>query len=201
MNLQTTYDLIDTLIPDNFAGIITAATLRQNLKQIALQLYTDSNSITGWSPVITPVADGSRIVLKITDWAGGQGPKPAVTGQFLKTGGYAIDAATATDIRGSAGAAGANGPGTITRITAPDDGQPPVRYWLVATLPAPTGGTYDFLELQAVLKPWVHGATADGQIRLYCANRESFYSEYTRAYRPVCPWKPIDSRTIPPRSG
>ncbi len=54
---------------------------------------------TGWTPVISNVTDGSRIVQKVTDWFGGQGVKPAIN-QYLTATGFSNNIALAVDIRG-----------------------------------------------------------------------------------------------------
>lgn len=61
----------------------------------------------GWSPILALVADGSRIVVQISDWAGGQGTKPA-TGSYIGPSGLVPDIASAVDIRGPQGV-----PGTV----------------------------------------------------------------------------------------
>ena len=53
----------------------------------------------GWSPAFAIVSDGSRRVLQIVDWVGGEGTKPA-TGGFIGSTGIVGTAAQAIDIRG-----------------------------------------------------------------------------------------------------
>ena len=81
----------------------------------------------GWAPVVAVVTDGARRVLQITDWTGGEGSKPAVTG-FIGATGIVATAALAVDIRGPQGLegdAGAAGPsntlaiGTVTSAASP----------------------------------------------------------------------------------
>lgn len=55
-----------------------------------------------WSPIFATVADGERRVLQVSDWAGGEGTKPA-TGAYLGEIGFVATAAEATDVRGAAG--------------------------------------------------------------------------------------------------
>lgn len=57
----------------------------------------------GWSPVFATVADGERRVLRVADWIGGQGAKPA-TGAYIGPLGFVATAAEATNIRGAGGA-------------------------------------------------------------------------------------------------
>ena len=61
----------------------------------------------GWTPVVAVNEDDERRVLRVTDWTGGTGPKPA-TG-YLAAAGVVDTAAAAIDIRGSAGADGRPG--------------------------------------------------------------------------------------------
>lgn len=63
----------------------------------------------GWSPVLAVVADGTRRVLQIADWVGGEGDKPA-TGEFVGPTGLVATAAEAVDIRGP------EGPATLTTL-------------------------------------------------------------------------------------
>ena len=68
----------------------------------------------GWSPIFAVETDGSRKVLKVVDWQGGNGTKPAI-GIYMATTGYTYFAADATDIRG---AAGINGAVTIAAMSS-----------------------------------------------------------------------------------
>lgn len=60
----------------------------------------------GWSPVLAMVSDGARRVFEITDWVGGQDIKPTELGYIGATG-IVSDIADAVDVRGGAGADGA----------------------------------------------------------------------------------------------
>lgn len=59
----------------------------------------------GWSPILAVVADSGRRVLRITDWTGGTGSKPA-SGGYIGPTGIVATAAEAADIRGDQGPAG-----------------------------------------------------------------------------------------------
>ena len=59
----------------------------------------------GWSPILAAEADGSRRVLRVVDWTGGEGTKPA-TGSYIGATGFVATAAEAQDIRGASGPAG-----------------------------------------------------------------------------------------------
>lgn len=56
----------------------------------------------GWSPIINTVIDGERVVLQVSDWVGGEGPKPPA-GDYITTTGFTTDISLATDIRGDRG--------------------------------------------------------------------------------------------------
>lgn len=73
----------------------------QNL--IPLSALVGGQGNAAWSPVFATVADGERRVLRVTDWTGGQGSKPA-TGAYLGPLGFVATAAEATDVRGPGGA-------------------------------------------------------------------------------------------------
>ena len=49
---------------------------------------------TGWTPVLAGELDGTRTLIKVVDWTGGQGTKPDV-GMYLGTTGYVIGKASA----------------------------------------------------------------------------------------------------------
>ncbi len=63
----------------------------------------------GWSPVFAIEADGAtREVLKVVDWTGGEGTKPAV-GKYIGTTGFVDDIAGGVNIRGTDGEDGEDG--------------------------------------------------------------------------------------------
>jgi hypothetical protein len=65
----------------------------------------DLGGAPGWTPVFAATADGARRVLKIVDWIGGEGTKPAINKYVGATG--VVDAvADGVDVRGSQGAQG-----------------------------------------------------------------------------------------------
>ena len=84
---------------------------------------TDGNDGNhGWSPILTTVADGTRIVLEVTGWTGGSGTEPA-TG-YIGTSGIVSDIADASNIRGTAGIDGTNGTnGWTPTLQVEGDGQ------------------------------------------------------------------------------
>lgn len=66
----------------------------------------------GWSPVFSIVTDGTRRVLRVVGWQGGEGTEPA-SGQYVGASGLVAVVGDAVDIRGPQGAAGdMQGPGT-----------------------------------------------------------------------------------------
>lgn len=66
---------------------------------------TGAAGTNGWSPILAVESDGERRVLRLVDWTGGTGTKPA-TGSYLGPSGFVATAAQATDIRGPQGATG-----------------------------------------------------------------------------------------------
>lgn len=59
----------------------------------------------GWSPVLAVVTDGSRRVLQVSNWTGGEGTKPAI-GSYVGSAGLVSSAAEGVDVRGATGPAG-----------------------------------------------------------------------------------------------
>ncbi|MCF3935387.1 hypothetical protein L1787_18515 [Acuticoccus sp. M5D2P5] len=57
-----------------------------------------------WSPVIAAEDDGARSVLKVVDWVGGQGTKPA-SPVYIGSSGLVSDIADASNVRGAQGEA------------------------------------------------------------------------------------------------
>ena len=62
----------------------------------------------GWSPTFAVAADGTRSVLQVVDWIGGEGTKP-VTGKYVGAAGFVTLIADAVDIRGLKGDKGDEG--------------------------------------------------------------------------------------------
>lgn len=62
----------------------------------------------GWSPVIKMVAKGEENVLQLTDWVGGTGTKPALTG-YIGSNGIVTNIANAVNVRGLKGDKGDKG--------------------------------------------------------------------------------------------
>lgn len=54
----------------------------------------------GWTPVLAGEADGTRTLIKIVDWTGGEGAKPQ-TGMYLGTTGYVATKAAAFNFNAS----------------------------------------------------------------------------------------------------
>lgn len=77
----------------------------------------DDISVRGWSPVPVFAADGARLVLRISDWTGGQGTKPA-TGKYIGDGVLVDDIANGVDVRGTPGIAATIAIGTVTTVAA-----------------------------------------------------------------------------------
>ena len=56
----------------------------------------------GWSPVLSYIADGDRVVAQIIDWVGGDGSKPDI-GNYIGVSGEVSDIADGVDVRGARG--------------------------------------------------------------------------------------------------
>lgn len=80
--------------------------------------YDGADGSKGWSPVLSVFVDGSRRVLQVTDWTGGQGTKPT-SGQYVGALGLTFDIFQAIDIRGATGAQGVAGPVGADGATGP----------------------------------------------------------------------------------
>jgi Collagen triple helix repeat (20 copies) len=93
---------------------------RRNLAWEVIEGGGSGDGAKGWSPALAVVSDGTRRVLRVTDWVGGQGTKPA-TGQYIGATALVTLIADAVDIRGATGAPGT--PGTNgTNGTNGEDG-------------------------------------------------------------------------------
>lgn len=66
------------------------------------------SSGAGWTPELAGEVDGTRRVLRVVDWVGGTGDKPAV-GVYVGTNGFVSEIANAVDFRGGAGPSGPAG--------------------------------------------------------------------------------------------
>ncbi|MCU1348653.1 MAG: hypothetical protein JWO56_1683, partial [Acidobacteria bacterium] len=75
-----------------------------------------SNGLNAWTPVLSIVNDGARRVLQVSDWTGGGGAKPT-TGQYVSATGFTVTIADGIDVRGPAGAGGANGADGMTVLS------------------------------------------------------------------------------------
>lgn len=72
----------------------------------------------GWTPILAGEADGTRTLIKVVDWTGGEGAKPT-TGMYLGTTGYVATKALAFNfnaakrVRAYSGVTNASGVATI----------------------------------------------------------------------------------------
>lgn len=76
---------------------------------------TGAEGYDGWSPVLSAAVDGERRVLRVTDWAGGEGAEPA-SGLYIGATGLVADIADAVDVRGPAGPGTGNVIGPVSAI-------------------------------------------------------------------------------------
>lgn len=63
----------------------------------------------GWTVEPGLVSDGSRTVIRVSDFIGGEGAKPTGTGLYIGIGGLVVDIEDAIDVRGSTGSQGPRG--------------------------------------------------------------------------------------------
>lgn len=130
---------------------------------------------SGWTPLERIVADGSRQVVEIYDWTGGEGTKPAV-GYKTASGAVSADIEDGADVRGAEGPqALINGLDagdddlTLESLTATaestgDNEKQPLKNVLGAAgaLPFDTVAAASALEIPKSVKTvWINGATAD----------------------------------------
>ena len=64
-----------------------------------------SDGDDGWSPILAVVSDGTRRVLQLSSWSGGDGSEPTTSGSYLASSGLVSSIAEGADIRGPAGTA------------------------------------------------------------------------------------------------
>ncbi len=108
-------DGADVAVAIGTAGALTAAYVYRSAETPQWQLiatnFEGEAGVNGWSPSYSLETDGERRVLRVVDWTGGSGSKPA-TGKYIGALGLVDLIADAVDVRGTAGAkgdAGANG--------------------------------------------------------------------------------------------
>ena len=100
----------DTDFGFRIAGIPTTPLVEDSLYilrpdwNVPVEYAIDPEDSRGWSPSIALVDDDNRIVMQITDWLAGRGPKPQ-TG-YLGQRGLVSDIADAVDVRGMNGLRG-----------------------------------------------------------------------------------------------
>lgn len=89
---------------------------------------TTVDGTNGWSPVLLPETDGTRTLLKVTNWMNGSGTKPAV-GMYLSETGYTLVKADAFNFNRSKRldtyAAVSAADGTVTVVFATPFPAPP----------------------------------------------------------------------------
>ena len=81
--------------------------------------------VDAWSPTFAVESAGNRRVLKVVDWFGGQGEKPA-TGQYLGSSGFTSVIGNAVNVRGSIGPQGPTGAGLVVKGSLDTVGDLPI---------------------------------------------------------------------------
>ncbi len=79
-----------------------------------VEIFAGAPGPNGWSPILAATTDGERRVLRVSDWTGGSGNKPAI-GQYVGASGLTSVLADAVDVRGAAGAGGGGG-GAVSSV-------------------------------------------------------------------------------------
>ncbi|WP_274626579.1 hypothetical protein [Arvimicrobium flavum] len=109
----------------------------------------------GWAPVPAAEVDGERRVLRVVDWLGGTGEKPAV-GLYVGAVGLVAAIADAVDVRGAAGLSLEISGGSVTTLapgepaTATINETSPGVYELELGIPAGAdGGSFDIQSVEA----------------------------------------------------
>ena len=78
---------------------ITVNTSRRNVNIGTSSAPRGEAGDNGWAPVLAVVNDGSRRVLQVVDWTGGEGTKPTATG-FVTASGLSPSIGDGIDLRG-----------------------------------------------------------------------------------------------------
>jgi len=133
--------------------------------------------LRGWTPVFSTVQDGTRTVIRITDWTGGQEQKPPIG--YLGDNGIVADIALARNIKGADGERGLGANATTSVFTAPVDPGMSTKYYPVFSLPKQTEGTFDFAKCNITFKKWDQSQATPQFVNLYAANRGGPYFKYT----------------------
>lgn len=100
----------------------------------------------GWTPILAGEQDGTRTLIKVVDWSGGNGAKPAA-GMYLGTAGYVTDKVTAFNFNAAkrvmirSAVTNASGVATITFGASPAFSVPPAVIALPATTAVLSGAT------------------------------------------------------------
>ena len=170
MTLAQFRTYINATFTPNGEGGIDGTELRDALLQVCDRIEAEGS----WQPVMCVIADGPRLVLKITSWTGGQGLSPAAP-VYLGPTGYVADVGSAVNLRGPQGLQGLPGSGMVTYYSQPADGGTPWRWLPILVLPADANNTMDFGQVLVVLGGWGHEKQT---IRLQLGQRGSFWYRY-----------------------
>lgn len=167
-------NLINSNLPDPEPGKvrrISPAILRATLFQVIDWVKTGiNNNLTTWLRISDKQPGGAN-----TDWIYRIGK--AVFGRDFSNGtAAALEASTAwiDNLNG-------NKVSPWFTITQPGDGLAPTQYYAFCELAAPSGGTYDYIQVEFVGKPWsVDSSTGSPiELSLMFTNRGGFKYQYT----------------------
>lgn len=175
MDLNQLRAYINEHFAPNGVGGIDATEAQTAL--LALVERIEANA--SWMPFFGLVSNGPFLVMKIVDWRGGQGVKPQKDVYLGPNGEYVGDIHMAVNLRGATGPQGVSSISTYMNITQPADGLGPTRWYPVAELPTPTGGTYDYINFELIAKGWDNSAGAVYRVDMFLSNRGgNAYYEY-----------------------
>jgi hypothetical protein len=102
-------------------GIRTVVNVNNSKISARVGVLVGPSGASSWTPVLAVTADGSRRVIEVLDWVGGDGTKPDLG--YLGTTGVVPDLIDAVDIRGAAGVGSSYTYSEAISITATHVGQ------------------------------------------------------------------------------
>lgn len=96
-----------------------SAAAASDFADLAQAAFAQADAIgSGWSPQVQLVPDGVRVVMQVTDWVGGKGPKPGVG--YMGPAGLVAAIADGTNLRGAVAYSDLTGKPTLGTAAALD---------------------------------------------------------------------------------
>lgn len=97
----------------------SAAQAASDFADLAQAAFAQADAIgSGWSPQVQLVPDGVRVVMQVTDWVGGKGPKPGIG--YVGPAGLVAAIADGTNLRGAVAYSDLTGKPTLGTAAALD---------------------------------------------------------------------------------